>query len=120
MVSSVPSVGPELLVEETSWGQGQLVAATVEFGEDLSGWIWLQLGLSQNRSDKKKTLFQARAPNQLPTASGLPVPLGFSTSTSTNPNQQLARAQQLVTVSSEPSLFHSDADFQQNLRGFIG
>ena len=65
-------------------------------------------------------LFQARAPNQLPTASGLPVPLGFSTSMSVSPNQQLARAQQLVTVSSEPSLFHSDANLQQNPQGFVG
>ena len=65
-------------------------------------------------------LFQARAPNQLTMASGLPVPLGFSTSMSLSPNQQLARAQQLVTVSSEPSFFPSDADFQQNPRGFVG
>lgn len=52
-VSSMHSMGPALLVEKTSWGQGWLVGAMVELGEDLGGWIWLQLGLSQNRSGKE-------------------------------------------------------------------
>lgn len=65
-VSSMHSVGPELLVEKTSWGQGWLVAAKVEFGEDLSGWIWLQLGLSQNRSGKRRCFSRPRHQTSCP------------------------------------------------------